>query len=218
MHLAENWGWFGLEVGCCLAVSSTMVGDVGGALQLAFDRLVHGLDARYLYHDVFHTFEDVMPAANYLAKAYDLSAEERDLLRVGVAFHDVGFVEGPQNHERRGVELVAQVLPGLHFSSAAIEVITGLILATRMPQSPTNLLEEIIADADLDVLGREDFPVRNALLYQETLLSGSALDASEWLHYQVRFLSDHSYFTQAARHRRDAGKQRNLAALLERIG
>lgn len=201
-----------------MAFPSKIAGDVEGALQYAYDRLAHGLDARYKYHNEFHTFEDVMPAAVFLAEAYDLPDEERDLLRVGVAFHDVGFIVGSQNHERRGVELAAQALPGFHFSPVAIDVVAGLIRATRMPQSPTNLLEEIIADADLDVLGREDFPARNALLYQETLLSGSALDASEWLHYQVRFLSDHSYFTQAARDRRDAGKQRNLAALVERLG
>lgn len=201
-----------------MAYTSISAGDVDGALQYAYDRLAHGLDARYIYHNEFHTFEDVMPAALYLADVYGLPDEERDVLRIGVAFHDIGFIEGQLNHERRGIELAAQVLPEFHVSLRAIKMIAGLILATRLPQSPTNLMEEIIADADLDVLGREDFPARNALLYQEALLSGSALGADEWLHYQVRFLSDHSYFTRAARERRDAGKQRNLAALVERIG
>ena len=55
------------------------------ALQYAYDLLAHGLDSRYTYHNEFHTFEDVMPAAVYLAGAYGLPDEERDLLRVGVA-------------------------------------------------------------------------------------------------------------------------------------
>lgn len=201
-----------------MAFTSKSAGDVDGALQYAYDRLAHGLDARYIYHNEFHTFEDVMPAALYLADVYGLPVEERDALRIGVAFHDIGFLEGPLNHERRGIELAARVLPEFRVSPQAIKVVAGLILATRMPQSPTNLLEEIIADADLDVLGREDFPVRNALLYQETMLSGSALGPDEWLHYQVRFLSDHRYFTQAAQDHRDSGKQRNLAALIEQVG
>jgi uncharacterized protein len=201
-----------------LAYTSKSAGDVEGALQYAYDRLLHGLDARYKYHNEYHTFKDVMPAALYLADVYGLPDEERDALRIGVAFHDIGFIEGPLNHERRGIELAAQVLPEFHVSPATIKVVAGLILATRMPQSPTNLLEEIIADADLDVLGREDFPIRNALLYQEGLLSGSALGPGEWLQYQVRFLSDHRYFTQAARDHRDAGKRRNLTALVEQVG
>lgn len=195
---------------------SEKAGDVEGALRYAYERLTHELDARYEYHDIFHTFEDVMPAALYLADACDISARERSLLRVGVAFHDLGFCEGSESHERRGVEQAASVLPALGFSPKDIEVVAGLILATRLPQSPTNLLEEIIADADLDVLGRDDFSVRNDILYRETTSSGVGViqDKHEWLSKQIEFLSNHRYFTQAARDRRDAGKRRNLAALV----
>lgn len=200
-----------------MALPSKIAGDVKGALQYAHGRLAHGLDARYQYHNVFHTFGDVMPAAVYLAEVHDLSGEERDLLRVGVAFHDIGFFKGPENHELRGIALASQVLPGLRFSPEAVDVVGGLILATRMPQSPANLLEEIIADADLDVLGRDDFMARNAILYRETVGSEKVPTKNDWLRQQVQFLKEHRYFTQAARDRRDAGKERNLSALLEQI-
>jgi uncharacterized protein len=194
-----------------------MAGDVDGALRYAYERLTHELDARFEYHNIFHTFEDVMPAALYLADVYDIGAEERDLLRVGVAFHDLGLCEGSDSHEQRGVAHAKQVLPAFGFSPADIEVIAGLILATRLPQTPTNLMEEIIADADLDVLGRDDFLVRNDILFRETANNGEGRSKRDWLAKQIAFLSDHRYFTQAARDRRDAGKRRNMAALLDQM-
>jgi predicted metal-dependent HD superfamily phosphohydrolase len=194
-----------------------MAGDVDGALRYAYERLTHELDARFEYHNIFHTFEDVMPAALHLADAYDIAAEKRDLLRVGVAFHDLGLCEGAESHEQRGVEHARLILPAFGFSPADIEVIAGLILATRLPQSPTNLLEEIIADADLDVLGRDDFLTRNDILFRETANNGDGQTKRDWLAKQIAFLRNHRYFTQAARDRRDAGKRRNLAALLDQV-
>lgn len=194
-----------------------MAGDVDGALRYAYERLTHELDARFEYHNIFHTFEDVMPAALYLADAYEFTAEKRDLLRVGVAFHDLGLCEGPERHEQRGVEHAKLILPAFDFSPADLEVIAGLILATRLPQSPTNLLEEIIADADLDVLGREDFLTRNDILFREMASNGDGQTRPDWLAKQIAFLRNHRYFTQAARDRRDAGKRRNLEALLEQM-
>jgi len=187
--------------------------DIAGALDYAYSQLAAGLDARYAYHDLFHTFQDVIPAVEYLAQAIGLGAEERDLLRVGAAFHDIGFVERRDEHERRGTVIAAHVLPRYHFPPSAITLISELIRATRLPQHPQNLLEEIMADADLDVLGREDFFVRNALLYQETIAFNGAISPEDWRQDQMRFLERHRYFTRAARDRRDAGKQLNLAIL-----
>ena len=46
-------------------------------------------------------------------------------------------------------------------------------MATKLPPEPSNLLEEIICDSDLDYLGRSDFiPVSNTLFEE---LKGTAL-------------------------------------------
>lgn len=187
--------------------------DIAGALDYAFRRLTTDLDPRYVYHDQFHTFQHVMPAAEYLAQVIGLEKGERDLLRIGVAFHDIGFVEGRDKHEQRSSAIAAEVLPRFDFSPDATSVIISLIAATCLPQHPQNLLEEIIADADLDVLGRDDFLARNALLYRETVTFNGAISPEVWRRAQLRFLEHHRYFTQAARDRRDAGKRTNLALL-----
>jgi uncharacterized protein len=60
-----------------------------------------------------------------------------------------------QDHESISIQLAEQALANFGYTNSQIAVIRGIIQATRIPQSPTNLLEMIIADADLDYLGHE---------------------------------------------------------------
>ena len=89
----------------------------------------------------------------------------------------------------------------------------GMIMATRLPQSPRTLLEEIIADADLDVLGRSDFFSRNEALRQELANRGQEIGRKQWAEGQLAFLISHAYFTPAAKMLRDEMKQRHIAEL-----
>ena len=70
-----------------------------------------------------------------------------------------------------------------------------------------------MADADLDVLGRDDFWPRNLKLRQETAFFGKPFTDAEWYTGQLRFVEAHTYFTATARARRDAGQRRSVALL-----
>ncbi|MCB9457956.1 MAG: hypothetical protein H6671_18400, partial [Anaerolineaceae bacterium] len=73
-------------------------------------------------------------------------------------------------------------------------------------------LEEIMVDADLDVLGREDYVTSNRALRKEMeVVNGISHTDREWYIFQQEFLSKHAYFTNAAHSLRDEGKARNLA-------
>ncbi len=184
------------------------------AVAYALERLRVELPPDFLYHNVWHTEHDVMPAALRLAQLTGQIQEENlRLLEVAAAFHDLGFIEQAQNHELIGARLLAQTLPAFGFSSRQIECLMGLILATRLPQSPRTLLEQILADADLDVLGRDDFFSRNTILRQESIWLGRPFTPREWDRQQLSFLKQHTYFTAVARALRDAGKQQNIASL-----
>jgi hypothetical protein len=78
---------------------------------------------------------------------------------------------------------------------------------------PNNLLEEIMADADLDILGRDNFLDYNELLRCERLIFGQPQTPCEWYDEQIVFIEQHTYFTDAARQLREPGKQRNIAHL-----
>jgi uncharacterized protein len=187
--------------------------DVEGAIQHALSRLERELAPELTYHNLWHTAEDVLPAARRLAALSGIAAEDARLLEVAAAYHDIGFVLQRQEHERAGAEIAAQALPGFGFTSEQVVAVQDMILATRVPQSPRTLLEEILVDADLDALGREDSHARSQALRTEMAAHGTPLGEAEWYRFQLKFLRDHRYFTAAARSLRDEGKRRHIAAV-----
>ena len=86
-------------------------------------------------------------------------------------------------------------------------------MATEIPQTPTCLLGQILADADLDVFGRPDYLKRNLDLRLELTAVGVHLTDAEWYATQLNFISNHRYFTQLARDQREAGQRENIRKL-----
>ena len=142
------------------------------------------------YHNPAH-IEDVYESALRIGSAEGVSSEELDLLRVGALFHDAGFLHTTAKHEECGADMAAGVLPVFGFSSEQIVAIRSMILATRIPQDPKNLLDRIMCDADLDYLGRDDFyPIGNRL-YVELKQVGVVQDDRSWNTLQQKFLTAH---------------------------
>jgi uncharacterized protein len=194
--------------------------DFEGAWRYALSRLEHELAPELVYHSLGHTRDDVVPAADRLAAQERVDGDGLRVLLTGAYFHDVGFVEQRQDHELAGVRIAQAVLPGFGFSPEQIQAVQGLLLATRLPQSPHNLFEAILTDADLDVLGREDYWTRNLDLRREWAAYGEHSTDRQWYESQLNFLESHHYFTDAARRLRGPVKQKNierLRALLERL-
>jgi hypothetical protein len=79
------------------------------------------------------------------------------------------------------------------------------------------LLEEILADADLDVLGRKDFFPRSEALRQESANFGREIGQKEWHEGQLALLKSHEYFTTAARTLRNGMKESHIASLEETL-
>lgn len=149
-------------------------------------------------------------AALRLAELEGISDYEKQLLLTAVVFHDSGFIYQTKDHEERGCAIVREVLPQFNYNPEEIERICGMIMSTKIPQKPNNLLEEIICDADLDYLGREDFWEIGNHLYQELSVYGILSNEQEWNNLQLRFLNSHHYFTQSAIQLRQATKQAHL--------
>lgn len=189
--------------------------DYGGALAYARHCLESELSPLLVYHNVAHTFDDVLPAAMRLARLSGLDTAQTQLLAVAAAFHDIGYTRQIVDHEEAGVKIAVEQLPGFGFGPRHLQAINGMIMATRLPQSPHTLAEQILADADLDLLGRADFWKRNDALREEMANLGQPLSMLEWYQFQFNFVESHSYFTPAARMLRDQIKRQHLAALKE---
>jgi uncharacterized protein len=187
--------------------------DLLQARAYALSRLEAELPLTVCYHSIWHTRDEVAMRVDWLARQEQLDTEARLLVKTSAYYHDIGFVKGSQDHERRSAAIAATVLPHFGYSLSQIREIQGMILATRIPQSPKTLLEEIVADADLDVLGRDDFLARSKALRAELAAVGERFDDRTWYTRQARFLQQHRYFTASARRDRCPTKEENLATL-----
>lgn len=185
--------------------------DFDNAKRDIFNRLARELSPHLTYHSLFHTKDDVLPAAIRLGDAAALAADDRLLLETAALFHDTGFLLSYVNHEYHSISIAQNTLPGCGYSANQIDTICDLIAATRMPQSPTSFLQELLCDADLDLLGRDDFMLLNRKLLQEVAhYTTKQFTEETWLADQTIFLANHKFFTRAANDLRAAGKARNL--------
>lgn len=178
--------------------------------QYAEERLANELPAHLVYHGIVHTREEVVPAVETLAAMEGIRGKSLDLLRTAAWFHDLGYVESTVHHELISARLAAEVLPSFGYSPADVEIIRWAILATALPQSPRNRLEEVLVDADLDVLGSDRFVQRNRDLREELAHLGKKFTDREWYSTQLKFMEKHQYFTPSARSLRNPQKDRNM--------
>jgi uncharacterized protein len=189
--------------------------DFEGARDYALSLLENSLGPGMFYHSLPHTRDEVAPAAERLAEMERVNGESLLLLITAAYFHDVGFIRQRMGHEDVGAGIVEQVLPDYGYAPEQIAAIQSIIMATKLPQSPRNLIEEIMADADLDVLGRDDFYPRSMELRDELQLAGVEIGIIDWYRSQLKFLREHQFWTESARKLRDEQKKRNICALEE---
>ena len=178
--------------------------------ELIKNKLKKELSANYIYHNIDHT-NDVCRAAESIGRQEGISAGDMKLLLTAAAYHDSGFLKFNNGHEEESCRIAAEALPGFGYTEHDINLICGMIRATRVPQSPKTLLERILADADLDYLGRDDFFEVGDRLFNELKLTGKVDDKTAWNKLQLDFITNHSYFTQTAINLRQAKKQANIA-------
>lgn len=187
------------------------------ARDYATKRLTQDLSPGLFYHSLQHTRDDVVPAVEMLADKQGITGTDVVLLLTAAWFHDLGFVEQRKGHEAVGARIALEVLPEMGYGPAEVSRIQEIIMATEVPQKPADMLGEILADADLDVLGREDFLLRNRKLREELAYFGDIFTDTAWFSGQINFVSSHSYFTTAAQTIRSERKASNLADLQRRL-
>lgn len=191
--------------------------DWESARDYILERLARELPPELYYHGVHHTRDDVLPAAELLAQQMGLDADQRLLLKTAALYHDTGFLIRYTDNEELAAAIAAETLPQFGYTPAQIAEIQALIRATRIPQQPQTLLQALLCDADLDSLGREDYLETSHNLRRELAAHGTPISMRDWYTQQLAFLSNHQYFTAAARAFRDAGKQANIAELKRRL-
>lgn len=186
--------------------------DFEGVKEFISTKLKDELPDYLTYHGLHH-IEDVYNAADQLADMEGIGDYDKSLLLTAALFHDSGFIYCYTGHELKSCEIAKQYLPDYGYSEDEITRICGMIMATRIPQTPHNLLEEIIADADLDYLGRIDFFDIGKELYTELKYLGMVESVADWNIFQINFLNKHRYFTDSSKRIRKETKKQHILQL-----
>lgn len=188
--------------------------DFAAARSYAIRRLTDKLSPAIIYHSKEHTTIEVVTAVERMIIDECITDPgEINLLVTAAYFHDLGYTEQHDEHELASARIASEVLPGFGFSDIQVQAIKNMILATRLPQNPQNLCEEILADADLDILGSDTMFHRNADLRKELEAVGQSFTDKEWFNNQLRFIANHGYFTRSTSKLRNPGKEKNIQKL-----
>jgi ligand-binding sensor domain-containing protein/class 3 adenylate cyclase len=174
------------------------------------------LSPKLYYHSIWHT-KDVTAAVERIALLEGITDEGLFLLKSAASYHDAGFIEQYDKNEPIGVKLAEEHLPKHGYSESQLATIKELIYATQIPHKPKNKLEEIICDADLDYLGRDDFHEIADKLRRELREHGKISSDRKWDEMQVSFLTQHKYFTASSIALRQEKKLKHLEEIKLRL-
>jgi len=188
--------------------------DFLDAKEFILNKLKKELKPVLFYHCYSHTI-DVYESAVKLARMENVTGKDFTILETAALYHDTGFLLGYADHEEQSVLVVKKYLPQFGYSKEDIDIISKMILATKLPQKPFTLLEKILCDADLDYLGRDDFFMIANKLLCEWNLNGIPTTLRKWYFTQVDFLSNNDYFTNSAKLLRKKKKGENLLQILD---
>lgn len=170
------------------------------------------LNKFYYYHNAEHTLY-VLDKATQIAQHLNCSLEEIELLQAAALWHDTGFIHIDEGHEEAGCNLVIKYLPDFGYTAKAIKIVCDMIRATKVPQSPKNKLEQILADADLEYLGTANAATIANKLFKERNSFNLHFTAAQFNQLQISFLQNHRYFTNFCRENKEQIKQSYLKKL-----
>jgi predicted metal-dependent HD superfamily phosphohydrolase len=189
--------------------------NYNGVKYFILEKLSRELNATLYYHDLSHTL-DVLHSVERLADLENVTGEDLILLQTASLFHDAGMIRTYLGHEQASVEMIEEFLPHFGYNPPQIAKINKMIMTTRLPQSATGTLEQILCDADLDYLGRDDFfMIAHRLKLEWAVKNIKPTTLKEWYLLQISFLTTHRYFTKSAIESREAKKQKNLLEIHE---
>jgi len=182
--------------------------------EFVVDLLKNNIPVFYYYHNYEHTLY-VVDKAIEIGKAEGCSERDIELVSAGALWHDTGFLYSYADHEDQSLLLARQYLPEYGYTKDDIDKICGMIMATKIPQSPKNKLEEIVADADLEYLGTSDAPLKAEHLFQEWRHNDPSLTREKWNRIQISFIQNHHYFTEFCREKKEKAKLEYLQTVID---
>jgi predicted metal-dependent HD superfamily phosphohydrolase len=171
-----------------------------------------------LYHSYEHTVE-AAKAADRIGRSEGLDGEDLTVVLLAAWFHDVGYIEGPDDHERRSARLAREFLEDQGLTGGQLADVGRLILSTRPDHEPADLLEAILHDADVVHIGKRKkfFRYSERLRKEWEQREGRRFSEQEWTEIQLDFLTRTDFVTESAAKRWGGKRRRNVKVVQQRL-
>jgi predicted metal-dependent HD superfamily phosphohydrolase len=165
------------------------------------------------FHNIGHA-EDVAYAVNRIGLNSSLPQEDLDILAVAAWFHDTGYCFEYEGHENSSIDIAEGFLNHENCERSFIDKVLECIRSTRFPQEPTNLLEQIICDADLYHFSKTNYNDYARRLREEwSLVLHKTFTDRDWNSQNLEILRKHRFHTDYGRQMLERRKQANIKTL-----
>lgn len=175
------------------------------------------IDEEMRFHSFQHT-QEVVETARELGKSFQLSKDQLKDLTLACWFHDLGFSEGVESHEKKSADIARKFLEEQEFPEKNIENILSCILVTENNKEPKTEIQKIIKDSDTSHVGKKDYFTKLPLLKTEW---ESTMDRTygekEWIELNLNFLTNHKFFSAVGQEAFNDRKRKNILKLQKRL-
>jgi putative nucleotidyltransferase with HDIG domain len=173
------------------------------------------LPSTCIYHNYVHA-KRVYKSTKEIAEHSSLSDTDMEAVLVAALLHDIGYIEGRDNHEDASIKLATPFLEKEGVSKEMTDKITQAIRATKMEATPETLLDKILRDADASHFAKDYFEEASEYLRQELRIQEVAdYSQEDWRKCNITmFTTQHHYYTDYAIEHWKPIKDSNLLKML----
>ncbi|TLX76007.1 HD domain-containing protein [Labilibacter sediminis] len=182
-------------------------------MQLAQAEIEQSMLKSTLFHNWEHT-KNVFQSATLIAEnTPNISEREMELLQIATLFHDITANEEHKDHEIKGAEYAETFLISKNVNQEDIELVKRLVLVTKLDNPPTDVLEQIIKDADLSHIGNNKYLTGPFINLYKELSVRRDVTPKEWIDECIVFFNEYPYYTYYAKKELNKGKEKNKLKL-----
>ncbi len=195
-------------------ITNNLVKEAASFIEKLFNR---ELPDGYVFHNIEHT-RYVAEKAERIGKNSKLNEPDLNIVMLCAWFHDTGYINGFENHEERSAKMAEDFLKSGDISPDTIDGVKRCILATRVPQTPADLLSQILCDADMAHMADENyFDWFEKSRKEKNNTRKDKVSKLKYLKMSKNFFEQHHYFTEYAQKEFTPAKQKNLKLIEDKI-
>lgn len=173
------------------------------------------LPSTCIYHNHVHA-KRVYKSTKEIAEHSSLSDVDTEAILVAALLHDIGYIDGHENHEENSVKIATPFLESEGVAPETIAKIAQAIRATKMEATPVTTLDKILRDADASHFAKDYFEEASEYLRQELRIQDIAdYSQEDWRKCNIEmFATKHHYYTPYAIEHWKPIKDSNLLKML----